>query len=61
MQRLYRALVDQYRRRNKTSRDYPRKKHEPATRPPIIRLASRTQIQQAKQLTKLEIEKGLTA
>jgi hypothetical protein len=60
-QRLHRALIDQYQRRNKNSRDYPRKKHEPATRPPIILLASQTQIQQAKQLTKLEIEKGLTA
>jgi hypothetical protein len=60
-QRLHRALIDQSKRRNKNSRDYPRKKHEPATKPPIIRLASRTQIQQAKQLTNLECKKGLTA
>jgi hypothetical protein len=60
-QRLDRCLIDPYQRRNKTSRDYPRKKHESATGRPIILLASRTQIQQATQLASLATEKGLTA
>lgn len=58
---LNRSLIDTYKRRNQSSRDYPRKKHEPAAGRPIILVASRTQIKQAKQLTKFETEKGLTA
>jgi hypothetical protein len=61
MLRLHRALIDPYQRRNKTSRDYPRKKHESATGRPIILVANRTQIQQAKQVTNLAYEKRLTA
>jgi hypothetical protein len=59
--RLQLALIDQYQRRNKASRNYPRKKIEPPPKPPRILLASRIQIQHAKQLRHLQTEKGLTA
>lgn len=49
-QRLRRALIDQYQRKNKTSRDYPRKKQEKPPGPPRIVNASRSQIQLAKTL-----------
>jgi IS4 transposase len=55
-----RAIIDPYHRRSKASRDYPRKKQEEATGPPIIRKATRAQIQQAQRL-KQEQKKGLTA
>ena len=59
-QLIDRALLDPYERKNKTSRDYPRKKQEQAAGPPIIRKASRAQVQQATQV-KREQKKGLTA
>ena len=59
-QLIDRALIDPYQRKNKTSRDYPRKKQEQATGPPIIRKATRAQVQQAIQV-KREQKKGLTA
>jgi hypothetical protein len=55
-----RATIDPYKRRNKTSRDYPLKKQEQAAGPPIIRKATRAQVQQAIQV-KRELKKGLTA
>lgn len=60
-QRLDRSLIDQYERKNKNSRNYPRKKYDSSTGKPIILHASRLQIQQAKQLTKRPLEKRLTA
>jgi hypothetical protein len=59
-QLIDRALIDPYKRKNKTSREYPRKKQEQAAGPPIIRKATRAQVQQAIQV-KREQKKGLTA
>jgi len=59
-QLIDRALIDPYKRKNKTSREYPRKKQEQAAGPPIIRKATRVQVQQAIQV-KREQKKGLTA
>jgi IS4 transposase len=42
-QRLRRALIDEYQRHSKTSRDYPRKKTERPPRPPNIKRASKQQ------------------
>jgi IS4 transposase len=41
---LDRAIVDPYTRKNKTSRDYPRKKQETAAGPPVIQKATRAQV-----------------
>jgi hypothetical protein len=60
-QRLNRSLIDDYVRKNKTSRDYPRKKHEQAAGRPIIHIASRAQIKLAKRLKNAETKKRLTA
>ena len=59
-QLIDRAVIDPYKRRNKTSRDYPRKKQEQATGSPIVRRATRAQVQLALQV-KREQEKRLTA
>jgi hypothetical protein len=59
-QLIDRAIIDPYERTNKASRDYPRKKQEQATGPPILRKATRAQVQQAMQV-KRELKKGLTA
>jgi IS4 transposase len=59
-QLIDRALIDPYKRKSKTSRDYPRKKQEQAAGPPIICKATRAQVQQAIQV-KREQKKGLTA
>ena len=59
-QLIDRAIIDPYKRRNKTSRDYPLKKQEQAAGPPIIHKATRAQVQQAIQV-KRELKKGLTA
>ncbi len=51
LSRLLRAaVVDAYIRKNKQSRDYPRKKKHKKTGPPSITAATPQQIQQAKQL-----------
>ena len=47
---LRQALVDPYKRASKASRDYPRKKQEPAAGPPKIRRATREQIERARSL-----------
>lgn len=48
---LRRALRDAYRRKNKASRDYPRKKQpDPPAGPPEIQTATATQIQLAREL-----------
>jgi hypothetical protein len=59
-QLIDRAIIDPYRRKNKTSRDYPLKKQEQAAGSPILRKATRAQVQQAIQV-KREQRKGLTA
>ena len=57
---LRNAVVDSYVRKNKTSRDYPRKKQESPPGAPTITTATKQQIQHAKQLTTPN-KKGLTA
>jgi hypothetical protein len=59
-QLIDRALIDPYKRRNKMSRDYPRKKQEQSAGPPILRMATRAQVRLAAQV-KRELEKRLTA
>lgn len=58
-ERLRQAIIDPYVRKNKSSRDYPRKKQEKPPGAPTIRTASRTQVRQAAVLARGE--KGLTA
>jgi hypothetical protein len=60
-ERILLALVDRYCRRNKTSRNYPRKKYEPPTKPPHIAEATDLQRELAKELVSYSIKKGLTA
>lgn len=60
-EQLLDALVDTYRRRNKTSRDYPRKKYEPQAKPPQLRAATPSQRQLAKQVVSRICGKGLPA
>ena len=55
-----RAIIDPYKRKNKASRDYPRKKEEQAPGPPVILKASRAQIRVAQRVKSQE-RKGLTA
>lgn len=55
-----RAIIDPYKRKNKRSRDYPRKKQEQATGAPVVRKATRAQVKQAAQV-KREQTQGLTA
>ncbi len=59
-QLIDRALIDPYKRRNKMSRDYPRKKQLQSAGPPLLRKATRAQVQLAIQV-KREQRKGLTA
>jgi len=47
---LSRAVLDTYRRRNKTSRNYPRKKYESQASAPRILKATRSQRQHAQEL-----------
>jgi hypothetical protein len=50
------AILDDYQRTDKRNRDYPRKKQQTATRPPLISLATCLQRARAKQLrAKLKI------
>jgi hypothetical protein len=50
-QRLRSAIIDPYKRQNKTSRHYPRKKKEQSTKPPTILTANQWQVQRAKSVT----------
>ena len=59
-ERLGAAVVDGYRRRSKASRDYPRKKREPAIGAPEIRPATGLEVERAKQI-KDDERKRLTA
>jgi Transposase DDE domain len=49
-ERLGVAVIDGYRRSSKASRDYPRKKREPAIGAPEIRDATRLEIERAEQI-----------
>jgi hypothetical protein len=57
---LRRAVIDDYARGSKASRDYPRKKHESGAGPPQIVVATEQQILLAQQV-KEEASVGLTA
>jgi hypothetical protein len=59
-QLIDRAIIDPYTRKNKTSRDYPRKKQEQSAGPPVVRKATRAQIRLASEV-KPEQKQGLTA
>lgn len=59
-QLLRRALIDDYPRINKASRDYPRKKQETAAGPPRIEQATRAQVQLAQDITQQQ-KRRLTA
>jgi IS4 transposase len=54
------SVIDSYHRKNKASRDYPQKKQQEPPGPPEIRIATRQQIQKAKELKTIEAL-GLTA
>jgi len=58
---LRKAVVDSYDRKNKTSRDYPRKKQEKPPGAPTITNANKQQIQHAKQIRPKQPKTGLTA
>ncbi len=56
------AITDDYiRHSSKASRNYPRKKNEKPAGKPIMRVASREQVKQAKELRSLQQENQLTA
>lgn len=55
------AIIDDYQRANKTSRNYPRKKQEQSTRPPIILQATRAQVQMALDIKNKTRKIRLTA
>ncbi len=55
-----RAMIDPYQRKNKTSRDYPRKKQEQAAGPPLILQATLTQVCLAQEV-RIKHEARLTA
>lgn len=57
---LRKAVIDPYRRANKASRDYPRKKHGHAIGAPEIRQATKDQINAARK-TRDQLASGLTA
>jgi hypothetical protein len=60
-QLIDRALIDPYQRRSKASRDYPLKKQEQSAGPPILRKATRAQVQLATQVKREKTRKELTA
>jgi hypothetical protein len=57
---LLKAVIDPYRRANKASRDYPRKKHGHAIGAPEIRRATKDQINAAREIRD-QLASGLTA
>jgi hypothetical protein len=60
-EQLLAAVVDPYRRRNRASRNYPRKKYESPPKPPRLTKATRSQRELARQLTSRSPKKRLTA
>jgi hypothetical protein len=61
IEQLLVATLDSYRRRNRTSRNYPRKKYESQAQPPRLSKATRSQRQVARQVMSQPTKKGLTA
>ncbi len=61
VQRLQAAVIDRYRRRDKRSRGYPRKKYEPRSKPPQIFYATKAQQRLAQNIPVNAKQKGLTA
>lgn len=59
--RLAHAVIDDYARRNKSSRDYPRKKQEKPPGRPQITAATKDQAQHARDIKRLQPETRLTA
>jgi hypothetical protein len=59
--RLAQAIIDDYPRRNKASRDYPRKKQEKPAGPPEIIPATKEQVQRARDVKREQREIGLPA
>jgi putative transposase len=59
-ERLRQAVIDSYVRKNKSNRNFPRKKQERPPGPPLILTATREQIQRAKEI-KTQQSKRLTA
>jgi hypothetical protein len=57
---LSKAIIDAYERADKTSRDYPRKKYEPATGAPKVHNATKDQINAARSIG-YQLASGLTA
>jgi hypothetical protein len=57
---LDQAILDNYQRTNKASRDYPHKKQTTAAGPPRIRIATTAQVQLAKEI-KQKLSRRLTA
>lgn len=55
-----RAIIDSYERKNKASRDYPRKKQEQPAGPPVLLTATPSQVRLAQEV-KNEQRKRLTA
>jgi hypothetical protein len=55
------AVIDSYQRRNKTSRDHPRKKYESPAKPPRIKNATRSQRQLTQQIMSSTIKLRLPA
>ena len=59
---LREATTDQYNRQSsKASRNYPRKKNEKPAGKPVLKMANRKQVRQAKELKAIEQENQLTA
>lgn len=56
-EKLNAALLDPYKRKDKRSRGYPRKKYETNAKPPIIVTATATQRKLAKQMTSTTTKK----
>ena len=60
-EQLLAAVVDPYQRKNKTSRNHPRKKYESPPKPPRLANATPEQRQLARSLMPQTTPKGLTA
>jgi hypothetical protein len=56
--KLLEAVVDPYKRRDKTSRAHPRKKYEPPRKPPRIHKATASQRQLASEVMAQDAKKG---
>jgi len=54
-------VTDDYIRKDKTSRNYPRKKQETPAGAPKIHLATKSQIKRAKEFSMEQRSKGLRA